>query len=137
MSPALPWLHAIQAAERGNYKLLGDRLVDPTVVLTVEERNFIHTNGYEPPGLKRGPRARYHVTTRSESLEIARTVLRRSNGYLRGQVKAALQDAAKRHGCSVSLIKQRHLPIAKRFWDGNWWKNNCKLVREGKGHKLL
>jgi hypothetical protein len=131
------WLYAILAAEKGDYGPLDVLLGDPTVILNMEVRNFIRTNGFKPPGRKRGPKPRYHVTTRSKSLEVARTFIRLSNGDGPRLVKGAVKQAAEKHLCSESTVRKTHLPDARLFDDGNWWANNCRLVRKGKGHKLL
>jgi hypothetical protein len=131
---AFPWLRAIQAAEKGDYTLLDARLGDRDVTLTMEERNFIRSNGFTPVHRSPGPRPRYHVTQTNESLEIARRVILHSKGYLRGQVEGAMEQVAGELGCSLSTVK-KHVARAKEFSGGTWWQMRCSMTRKGKGAK--
>lgn len=126
-------LQAVLAAEQGDNGPLAARLLDPAVRLTMWERE--HLAAVIKP-TRRGPRKRNEIGERSRSLEVARTVIRLSNGYKRGYVEGALKEAAEKHECDVSTVK-KHIAVAKRFLGGEWWKNNCRLARKGKGHKLL
>jgi hypothetical protein len=126
-------LQAVLAAEQGDSGPLAARLLDPAVRLTMWERQ--HLAAVIRP-TRRGPRKRNEIGERSRSLKVARTVIRLSKGYSRGSVEGALKEAGEKHCCDASTVK-KHVAVAKRFWNGDWWKANCRLARKGKGHKLL
>jgi hypothetical protein len=79
----------------------------------MQERDFIRSNGFEPPKRKRGPQPRYRGTELEESREVARTVSRFSNGYQPGQVIRAVEGAALLHGRSTSWV-MAHIRVARR-----------------------
>jgi hypothetical protein len=128
-------LYAVIAAEDGDRGPLAARLRNPVVTLSIWERNYV-ADVFKPR--RRGPRTgeAQAIRARSESLEVARTVIRLSNGYARWHIKNAKVDAAEQHRCTKSKLKD-HIRVAQRFLGGEWWRANCRLARKGKGYKLL
>lgn len=127
-------IHAVvKAEEEGDRGPIAARIRNPAVTLSMLEREYI-ADVIDPR--RRGPRTSGAKKIRApgKSLEVARTVIRESKGHR--LIKNATIDAAKKHECSVSTVK-KHLQVARRFWDGDWWRANCRLARKGKGHKLL
>jgi hypothetical protein len=139
-------LFATIKAIEGNRGPLVGRVLNQAVTLTIWEREYIATV-LNPR--RRGPRTSEakKIRARSESLAAARAVIRLSDGYVRWKIQNAVLDARLRNPraektgekykrCSETKMKA-HLRVAQHFLEGEWWRNNCRLAREGKGHKLL
>src|SRR5260370_28001784 len=102
----LPAMYADLDGERGP---LIARVRDPTVVLTILERNYIADLLKKP---RKRPLDAKAIRERGKGLEIAKTVIRLSNGYSPGQIKTAIIDAAKKHGCSPRKVNE-HIQFAQ------------------------
>jgi hypothetical protein len=133
-------MRAVSAAMAGNPEPLKARLLDKQIAISMEEREYIACYANALKGIPRqgGWWVEWikDIRKRSKSLEVARTVIRLSIGYQRQHIKKAVMDAAEQHSCRERTVKT-YIQEARRFRRGQWWRDNCRLMHEGKGGELL
>jgi hypothetical protein len=123
--------------------LLRARLLDPSVNLTMDERAHI-ARDWRPKREQRGRPPLPAIIARSNSLAVARFFIWAAYAGRRlgdeSEVKRAKGKTAIECETCCPCNKrtvEAHLAVAKKFMDGEWWPNACRLARKNKKEKLM